>query len=62
MKPKYQLNDRVFHLGRKATITCLVNFDDPSDLRLQGPRYYVFHSGYQWSVPEAALEPVTTRK
>ena len=40
---------------KKGTILECINFDDPADVRAQGFRYYVAHSGYIWSVPESSL-------
>jgi hypothetical protein len=59
---KYSPGDKVKHVGKRATVLECINFDDPSDVRLQGFRYLLQHSGYTWSVVESALSPVTTKK
>ena len=42
-------------LRAKATILKAINLDDDSDIRLQGIRYLIQHSGWLWSVPERFL-------
>ena len=49
---------KVIHvpLRAKATVLGAINLGDPDDLRLQGIRYIVQHSGWTWSVPERFLQ------
>lgn len=50
-KPKFKLNDIVKHLTKnKAGKVTAIWFDGEQF------RYYVQHSSYTWSVPEAALQ------
>lgn len=55
--PLYQVGQRVLHIskGRTGTVHSVINSEDRVDVRLQGYRYLVQHSGWLWSIPESAM-------
>ncbi len=64
--PIYHVGQPVLHTckGVSGTVVAMINASDPSDIRLQGYRYLIRHSGWLWSVPErslAQLEPTVSR-
>jgi len=57
MKPRFEIGDRVFHLSKQSygVIKEIINAKDPMDVRTQGFRYEIQHSGWLWSVPENSI-------
>ncbi len=61
---RYSIGESVYHVGRKRSgrVFSIINRNDSEDIRQQGFRYCVQHSGWMWSVPESALRPVSSIK
>lgn len=53
--PRFSPGEVVYHGRDKAVVLECINDDEPSDVKIQGYRYYVRHSGFVWSAPESAL-------
>jgi len=60
--PLYSPGQIVFHTSTNAPgqIISIVNLKEPGDIRLQGFRYLVKHSGILWSIPEKCLSTLPT--
>lgn len=55
--PKFKIEDYVLHKPKNKVgiIQKIINLDDKEDIKIQGYRYYVDHSGWRWSIPEEFL-------
>lgn len=62
-RPLFEVGARVYHPSLKSlgTVVTLINPSDKGDVRAQGYRYLVQHSGWFWSVPEPYLQTPNSR-
>lgn len=59
--PLFEKGERVYHRSKNSlgTVVGFINSADPKDIRAQGHRYLIMHSGWLWSVPEVFLTAST---